>query len=471
MEEMIKTGGEKPLATAPINRLLIKFTIPCVLSMLVDALYNMVDQIFIGQGVGYLGITATTVTFPFVTIILSIATLLGIGGSVYTSISMGAGKDEEAEKTLGAVFTLSITVGILFTASCLMFLQPLVLAFGATEGAQGSLPYVLDYAPIILLGAPFSMSTVALSSMARADGSPILAMGCFLAGAVLNLILDPIYIFVLSWGVKGAAIATVTSQILSAVILLIYFLKKGRIRLKRKNLCPALPVCGQVAMFGLPACMIQIAATILQIELNKAVVRFGSAAVSSEAALSAVGIVLRISSVVVSVCVGIALGMQPIIGFNKGAGLESRVKETFQKAVGAATAVSVIGWLGCAVFPAPILRLFGMSEPAYMEFGIRCMRIFLMGMLVAGFQVVSSQYYLATGQSIKAMVLSILRPILLMIPLIHIFSRIWGLDGILYASPTADFLTAVAVALLLWYDKRRQAAKGEYHSASHIEGA
>ena len=460
MEETMKPKGGNPLATTSISRLLLQFAIPSVLSMLVDALYNVVDQIFIGQGIGYLGIAATTVTFPFVTIILSIATLLGIGGSVYTSMSMGAGKHEEAEKTLGAVFTLSVAMGILFTVACLVFLKPLVLAFGATEGVQGSLPYVLDYASIILLGAPFSMAAISLSSIARADGSPVLAMGCFLAGAILNLILDPIYIFVLGWGVKGAAIATVTSQILSAVILLVYFLKMGRIRLKRKHLCPALPVCGQVVMFGLPACMIQIAAAILQIELNKAVVRFGTGTVSGEAALSAIGIVLRISTVVVSICVGIGVGIQPIIGFNQGAGLADRVKETFRKAVGVATVVSVIGWLGCVLFPAQILRLFGMNDPAYLEFGIRCMRVFLLCMLVAGFQVVSSQYYLATGQAIKAMLLSILRPLLLMVPLIHIFSYIWGMDGILYASPTADYLTALIVALLLWYDRKKQTKRG-----------
>ncbi len=453
MEETMKPREGNPLATTPISRLLMQFAIPSVLSMLVDALYNVVDQIFIGQGVGYLGIAATTVTFPFVTIILSVATLLGIGGSVYTSMSMGAGKHEEAEKTLGAVFTLSVAIGILFTVVCLIFLKPLVLSFGATEGMQGSLSYVLDYAPIILLGAPFSMAAIALSSIARADGSPVLAMGCFLAGAILNLILDPIYIFVLGWGVKGAAIATVTSQVLSVVILLVYFLKKGRIRLKRKHLCPALPVCGQVIMFGLPACMIQI-------ELNKAVVRFGTGAVSGEEALSAVGIVLRISTVFVSICVGIGVGIQPIIGFNQGAGLDRRVKETFRKGIGIATVVSVVGWLGCILFPAQILRMFGMSDPTYLEFGIRCMRIFLMGMLVAGFQVVSSQYYLATGQAIKAMLLSVLRPLLLMIPLIHIFSRIWGMDGILYASPTADYLTALIVALLLWHDRTKQTKSG-----------
>lgn len=454
MEETIQTRNRNPLATMPISKLLMQFTIPSVLSMLVDALYNAVDQIFIGQGVGYLGITATTVTFPFVTIILSIATLLGIGGSVYTSMNMGAGKNKEAEKTLGAVLTLSVVIGLLFTLVCLTFLKPFVLAFGATDGTQGSLPYVLDYASIILLGAPFSMAAITLSSMARADGNPLFAMGCFLVSAILNLILDPIYIFVLDWGVKGAAVATVTSQILSAVILLAYFLKKGHMRLKRKNLCPTLSICGQVILLGLPACMIQIAATILQIALNKTVIRLGTPAISSEAALSVIGIILRVSSVVVSMCVGIGIGMQPIIGFNKGANLEQRVKETFQKAIGAATIVSVTGWLVCAIFPAAILRLFGMHEPAYMEFGIRCMRIFLLGMVVAGFQVVSTQYYLATGQAIKAMALSILRPILLMIPLIHIFSRIWGLDGILYASPTADFLTALTIALFIGYNKK-----------------
>jgi putative MATE family efflux protein len=425
MEEVRNAEGQNPLAAAPIIGLLLKFAVPSVLSMLVDALYNAADQIFIGQGVGYLGIAAATVTFPFVTIILSAATLLGIGGSVYTSMSMGAGKNEEAEKTLGAVFALSAAAGILFTVVCLIFLRPLALAFGATEGAQGSLPYVLDYASIILLGAPFSMAAIALSSIARAEGSPAVAMGCFLAGAILNLILDPVYIFVLGWGVRGAAIATVTAQILSAVILLVYFLKKGRIRLKGKNLCPAPSGCGQVVMLGLPACMIQGAAAILQIELNKTVVRFGTAAVSGEAALGTIGVVLKISSVVVSVSVGIGVGVQPILGFNRSAGLERRVKETVQKSVCAATVVSVVGWLGCAVFPAEILGLFGMHDPAYLEFGIRCMRIFLLAWL---WRLPGRNLPVLSGdrQAVKAMALSILRPLLLMVPLIHVFSSIWG---------------------------------------------
>ncbi len=458
LEETIHPAGENPLATAPIGGLLVKFAVPSVLSMLIDALYSMADQIFIGQGVGYLGIAATTVTFPLVTILLALSTLLGIGGSVYASMNMGAGKRDEAERTLGAVFTLAAGAGVLFTAVCLAWLRPLVFAFGATET---SLPYVLDYAPVILLGAPFSATAVVLSSMARADGSPIFSMGCFLAGAGLNLILDPIYIFVLGWGVRGAAIATVTAQLLTAAILVVYFLKKGRMRLRRGHLRPAPRLCGQVALLGLPACMIQVAAAVLQIELNKALVRWGGQAVGSEAALSAVGIVLRISSVVVSVCVGIALGMQPILGFNKGAGLDGRVRETFRTSVWAASLFSVLGWLACQAFPAGILRLFGMDDPAYMAFGTRCMRIFLLGMLTAGVQVVSSQYYLATGQAWKAMLLSILRPLLLMVPLIHLFSRVWGLDGILYASPTADFLTAAVVGAFLWYDAKGRPRKGE----------
>lgn len=454
MRETFRTGEGNPLADAPIGRLLLRFAVPSVLSMLIDALYNMADQIFIARGVGYLGIAATTVTFPFITILLAAATLLGIGGCVYTSISMGAGKNEEAEKTLGTVFTLSAVIGVLFTTVCLTFLKPLVLSFGATDI---SLPYVLDYAPIILVGAPFSMTAIVLSSMARADGSPVLAMVCLLAGASLNLILDPIYIFILGWGVKGAAIATITSQILSSVILVIHFIRKGRIRLKRRNLLPSLPVCGQITALGLPACMIQAASALLQIELNKALVRYGTQSLSSEEILSAVGIVLRVNSVVVAVCVGIALGMQPIIGFNRGAGLDKRVKETFRKAVGAATVISLIGWIGCEVFPAGLLRVFGISAPAYMEFGIRCMRIFLFGMAAAGFQIVTSQYYLASGQAMKAMLLSVLRPLLLMIPLIHILSRFLGLNGVLFASPAADLLSSLAAALMLLNDiKTRQ---------------
>ena len=229
MEQHVHPKTRNPLGYQPIGRLLMRFAIPSVISMLVNALYNIVDQIFIGQGVGYLGNAATTVTFPLMTILLAIGTMLGAGGSAYAAIKLGEKKEDEAENTLGNEFLMLLVIGLLITVIGLVFLEPILNLFGATPK---NMAYSKDYASIILLGSTFNLLGIGLSNMARTDGSPNVAMYSMLAGAILNTMLDPFYIFVLHWGVKGAAIATITSQIIGAVILLYYFLKKGHMRLR-----------------------------------------------------------------------------------------------------------------------------------------------------------------------------------------------------------------------------------------------
>ena len=226
---------QNPLGYEPVQKLLAQFALPAVISMLVSAVYNIVDQIFIGQGVGFLGNAATTVSFPIVTIMLSISTLLGAGGSAYAAIKLGEKREEEAERTLGNVFMLLLAAGVLLAAVGLIFLDPILHLFGATSQ---NLEYSRDYASIILIGAPFNMLSVGLSNMARTDGNPRLSMYSMVIGCALNTVLDPIYIFIFGWGVKGAAIATITSQILSAVVLTVYFLSRGKMRLRRANLRP-----------------------------------------------------------------------------------------------------------------------------------------------------------------------------------------------------------------------------------------
>lgn len=437
-----KTGN--PLGYAPIGTLLGKFALPAVVSMLVNAVYNIVDQIFIGQGVGYLGNAATTVAFPVVTIILAVSTLLGAGGSAYAAIKLGEKREEEAEQTLGNLFILLAGGGLIVCLLGLLFLDPMLRMFGATDSIM---EYSRQYTAIILLGAPFNMLGVGLSNMARTDGSPAISMYSVLVGAVLNTILDPIYIFVFHWGVVGAAIATITSQILSAVILTIYFLKKGTMRLKKKNLRLRKSICLGAAALGISSGITQIAATILQIVLNNSLVFYGDqTSVGGDVALSAMGIVSKISMILVSICIGIGIGSQPILGFNKGAGNMGRIRQTYVKAVGIATVISIIGWMACQIFPRQILAVFGSADSNFTEFAVKCLRIYMMGIFAAGFQVVSTSYFQATGQPMKASVLSMLRQLLLLIPLVLLLPLFFGLDGILYAGPVADISSAVVVA-------------------------
>ena len=450
-EALIKNGN--PLGHEPIGKLLMKFALPAIVSMLVNAIYNIVDQIFIGQGIGYLGNAATTIAFPIVTIILAASTLLGAGGSAYAAIRLGEKREEDAERTLGNVFTLTLGFGIVIMVLGFAFMEPMLKAFGATENTVG---YARQYTSVILLGVPFNMLAVVLSNMARTDGSPSLSMYAILVGAALNTILDPIYIFIFHWGVTGAAIATITSQIISAIVLFIYFLKKGKMRLRLRDLKLDGEICRQVISLGISSGITQMAATILQVVMNNSLVYYGNLTpAGGDVALSAMGIVNKIGMILLSICIGIGIGSQPILGFNKGAQQMHRVRRTYCSAIMMASAVSVAGWIACQLFPGPILSLFGTQDVNFTAFAVKCLRIYMLGIFTAGFQVVSTSYFQATGQPLKASVLSMLRQLLLLIPLILLLPRFFGLEGILYAGPVADLASAVIVSFFAVHELKK----------------
>lgn len=436
-----------PLGYQPVGKLLLSFSVPSIISCLVNSIYNIVDQIFIGQGVGYLGNAATTVAFPVMTIVMAFATLIGSGGSAYAAIKLGEKQDGEAKLTLNNLLTLSVIVGVGIMALGLIFLEPLLSLFGATGAVM---PYAKDYTSIILLGVPFSILGVSLSNMARTDGSPRLSMYGILIGAVLNTILDPIYIFTLGWGVKGAALATITSQILSAVILLVYFWKRGHMRFDRQAMKPVGRVVGKTVTLGASAGITQVVACIMQVVMNNSLVYYGNLSeVGGEVALSAMGIVMKIAMILGSVCIGIGVGSQPILGFNYGAQHNVRIRRTYLLAVVSSTIAILAGWVFCQTCPHLILQLFGGGSDSFNVFAVRCMRIFLGGIFCAGFQIVSTNYFQATGQPLKASVLSMLRQLLLLIPLLLILPLFFGLDGVLYAGPVADIGSAVIVFLFI----------------------
>ncbi len=444
MQQEIITKEKNPLGYEPVGKLLIKFAVPSIVSMLVNSIYNIVDQIFIGQGVGYLGNAATTIAFPIVTIMLAISTLFGAGGSAYAAIMLGEKNKEEANKTLGNVFVLLTASGIILMILGFIFMDPLLYAFGAREDTY---EYARIYTAIILVGAPFSMVGVGLSNLVRTDGSPNLAMYSILAGAILNTILDPIYIFVLHWGVAGAAIATITSQLISAVILVYYFVKKGNMRFRKADMKLNMHLCRRLSGIGISSCILQIASTILQIVMNNSLIYYGNLnnAGEGDIALSAMGIVMKVNMILISFCVGIGVGAQPILGFNRGAQQPHRIRKTYILAATSATIISIIGWLMCMLFPEAVLSIFGKENATFTNFAVKCMRIFLLCIFCAGFQIVTTNYFQATGQAVKASVLSSLRQIVFLIPLILILPIFFGLDGILYAGACADLLAGLVV--------------------------
>ena len=413
-QRTLTMDGENPLGVRPVKRLLFSFSIPAIISCLVNSVYNIVDQIFIGQGVGYLGNAATTIAFPLMTIIMAFATLIGSGGSAYAALRLGEGRKREALLTLNNLLVIAIGLGILLAATGLIFLKPILTLFGATET---TMPYAIDYTSIVLMGVPFSVISIALSNMARTDGHPRMSMYGILIGAALNTVLDPIYIFVLDWGVKGAAIATITAQFVSTVVLCYYFLKKGRMRFTRRFMKPVGRVWYKIFSLGISSGITALVACIMQVVMNNSLVYYGNQTeITGDVALSAMGIVMKIAMILASVCIGFGIGAQPILGFNLGAKKYTRVRHTYLLAVSIATGSILIGWAVCQLAPHLVLSLFGKENQTFTDFAVRCLRIYLGGIFCAGFQIVSTNYFQATGQPLKASLLSMLRQLILLIP-------------------------------------------------------
>ncbi len=456
-ESQIREGEKNPLGYQPIGKLLITFSVPAIISCLINSLYNIVDQIFIGQGVGYLGNAATTVAFPIMTILLAFATLVGAGSSAYAAIRLGEKREEEAEKTLGNALTITVIISVVLMAVGLIFLQPMLRAFGATDKIM---PYAIDYTLVILLGTPFNMVSVVLSNLARTDGHPRLSLYGMLIGAILNAILDPIYIFIFGWGVTGAAIATITSQLISAIVLLQYFLRPAKkpihMRLKTSNLKLGKKRVGRFLTLGISSGITQSVACIMQIVMNNSLVAYGNqSSIGGDVALSAMGIVMKIAMIMAAFGIGVGIGAQPILGYNRGACHYSRIKKTYGIAVILATAMIFVCWIVCQVIPGPIISIFGQEDANFTDFAIKCLRIYLFSIFCAGFQIVSTTYFQATGQPLKASILSMLRQLLLLIPLILILPLFMGLDGILYSAPIADAASAVIVAFFIVPEMRK----------------
>ena len=454
MKEQTATPGQKienPLGTQPIGKLLVTFSVPAIISCLINSLYNIVDQIFIGQGVGYLGNAATTVAFPLMTILLAFGTLIGAGSSAHAAIRLGEKNEQEARQALNNAFSFTIVLSIIIMVLGLIFLRPILTLFGATENIM---PYAIDYTGIILLGTPFNLVSIVLSNLARTDGHPRMSMYGMLIGAALNTVLDPIYIFVFHWGVKGAAIATITSQLISAVLLTVYFIRPAKtplhMRLDRKLMRPNFPLIGHFLLLGISSGITQSVACIMQVVMNKSLVYYGDLSpITGDVALSAMGVVSKIAMIMAAFGVGVGIGAQPIMGYNRGARKFDRIRRTYLIAVTLATVLIFLCWIICQLMPETIISIFGDDNASFSDFAVKCLRIYLFCIFCAGFQIVSTNYFQATGQPLKASVLSMLRQLPLLIPLILILPLFMGLDGILFAAPIADFLSAVIVAVFI----------------------
>lgn len=446
--------GRSALGTEKISKLIWKFSIPAIISGLVSAAYNIVDQIFIGQGVGDLGLAATNVAFPLVTISTALALLFGVGGASNFNLSMGRNEPEEASKIAGNALSWMILSGTLVGLIAIVFLRPLLFAFGATEPIM---PYAEPYTLITNIGIPFLIFSTGASNLVRADGSPTYSMLIMLSGAVFNLIFDPIFLFVFHMGIKGIALATLLGQILSSIIAVYYLLKRFRtVPIKRGHLRIQPDITRLICSLGAAACFNQLAMTVVQIVKSNTLRYYGAlSAYGSEIPLAAVGAVSKVLVLFMAVILGIAQGCQPIISFNYGAKKYDRVSETYKRAVLYATIVSVIAFLCLQMFPRQILSIFGSDSEAFYEFAVKYMRIFMLMTFINGIQPITSNFFTSIGKANLGFWMSLTRQILLLVPLLLILPVFFGIDGIMWSGPISDGVAAVLAIIFVVREMRK----------------
>ena len=438
---------ENPLGYAPVGSLLRKFAIPSIISMLVSALYNIVDQIFIGQGVGMLGNAATNVAFPMTTVTVAIALLLGIGGAANFNLALGRRQEDRARNIAGTAFGTLVLFGIAFCLVIRLFLKPVVLACGATDQ---TIDYSLAYVGITSLGFPFYMLSTGGNHLIRADGKPAYSMVMVLSGAILNTILDPLFIFVFKWGIQGAAWATVIGQIFSAILVLLYLPRYMNSSLKPGDFIPKADCLKAIISLGSAACLNQLAITVVQILMNNVLRRYGGLSeYGSDIPLAVVGIVMKVNMLFLSIVIGLSQGAQPIISFNYGARKYSRVKEAYLKAAGAATIVAILGVICFQVFPRQIISLFGNGDELYYKFAVKFFRIYLFCTFFNGLQPVTSNFFTSIGKATKGIFLSMTRQIIFLVPLILVFPIFMGIDGVMFAGPISDAAAGILAILLV----------------------
>ncbi|MFI3253133.1 MAG: MATE family efflux transporter [Eubacteriales bacterium] len=429
----------------PIPKLVLRYAIPGITSGLVNALYNIVDQIFIGQAEGVLGNAATNVAFPLVCLCLSMSLLFGIGGASNYSLCLGRGDEKTAQKFMGVTLSSLVIAGFLFAFLAYVFLDSLLWICGATE-ENYQLAY--DYTSITIFAIPFFMFAASVPQLVRAEGNPKKAMHYSLIGCGINLVLDPILIFGFDMGIKGAAIATAISQMISCFLFLWYFYKYSPV--KKSELRPDLSIMAKVASLGLAPATNQFTLMITQIAMNNSLKHYGSASeYGSDIPLAIVGVVSKVNVLYTAIAVGLALGAQPIIGYHYGAKNYDLVKKCYVTNVVYVTIVSVFVFLSFQLLPRQILSFFGEGSELYFQFGIRYFRIFMALAFLNGINPITANFLTAIGKAKRGMILPFSKQMLFMLPLLLILPSFWGIEGILLVGPATDILAFLTAMYLI----------------------
>ena len=441
-----------PLGVQPVNRLLSQFAIPSIISMLVGSLYNIVDQFFIGQRVGELGNAATNIAFPLSTSCLALALLIGIGGSSAFNLAMGSGHEKRAVNIMGNAVVSLAGSGLVLSIITLLFLKPLLLFFGSPKSV---LPYAMEYTKITAFGFPFLLLSTGGGHLIRADGRPRITMLCNLVGAVLNTILDALFVFGLNLGMSGAALATIIGQIVSGALAIGYLMHGKTVTIRRENLRIKWENVTRIASLGMAPCSNQVAMMVVQIIMNQSLKHYGSHSIYGEnIPIACAGIITKVNMIFMSFVIGLSQGLQPIASFNYGAGKKGRVKEAYIKAISIGAVLAVIAFLMFQFFPRQIISIFGDGSELYYQFAIRYFHVFLFFTFVNFMQPITSNFFTAIGKPKVGSFLALTRQILFLLPLILLFPLFLGIDGIMYAGPVADCLAAVVCFIMVYRELR-----------------
>ncbi|MDO4615796.1 MAG: MATE family efflux transporter, partial [Lachnospiraceae bacterium] len=437
---MNSSQKSNPLGSAPLNKLIVKFAIPSIIAMLVTSLYNIVDQIFIGNYVGELGNAATNIAYPLSTLCAAISLLLGIGGAAAFNLHMGAGQTKRAGMYVGNSVLFAALSGVLIFVIAELFLEPMLLFFGSSASI---LPYAKEYTRITAVGFPFFILSIAGGHLIRADGKPMVSMICNLTGAVINTVLDALFVVGFGWGMTGAAAATVIGQAAAAMIVLYHIGHYRTVKLTPADFVPKAEIIGTNANLGMSQGFNQVAMMVVQIVSNNSLKYYGAqSAYGVEIPIAIVGIVTKLTALYFSFCIGLSHAMQPIASFNYGAKNYRRTQEAFRKTRNAGTVVSILAFLLFQLFPRPIISIFGAGSELYYEFAVKYMRIYLFCVFLNNIQPLTSTFLSAIGKPKKGLFLSLTRQIIFLLPLILILPLFFGIDGMMYAGAIADFMAA-----------------------------
>jgi len=433
-----------------INRLLWGFSYPAIIGMLVNGLYNVVARIFVGRGIGSVGIAAITVATPIMALLMAVGMLIGIGATALISIRLGEQKNDEVERIAGNASSLLIFFSLVLSAIYFIFAAQILRLFGASPEV---LPYALGYTHVIMIGAVPGTIAFGMNNFIRAEGNPRIAMQTQIIGALINIVFNYIFIFHFHWGIKGSALATIIGQTVSAIWVLSHFLQgRSKIKLRFKYLKPQTATVLSILGIGFAPFAMQIAFSVQQTILNKTAMHYGG-----DLALSAVGIIMSISIIFFMPLVGVSQGAQPLIGYNYGACQYDRVKNILKKALLLASSFAVTGFIVIQIFAPQIVGLFSSGDMVLTHLTIPALLTFFAAFFINGVQVIGANYFQAVGKPFHSSILSLSRQVIIFIPFLLILPRFWGIEGVWWTAPIVDVLSVILTSSFLIYEiKKRQ---------------